>query len=194
MNARVGGLGQVGLVLGAADEDGELRAPCTGDEPLVAVDDPLVAVLDRRSCGSASGPSRRPRARSWRSRTGRSPSHSGRRYCSFWSSVAQCSSVCMLPSSGACAFRANGPMRLRAASADTLAIATWPRPMPPHSFGMCGQPETPLLGRLAHVDDAVDPLVAIPGVGLGLLLDGAHDRGDEVADLERAARRARAGS
>ena len=37
------------------------------------------------------------------------PSHSGRRYFSFCSSVAQCSSVCMLPSSGAWQFRTNGP-------------------------------------------------------------------------------------
>ena len=32
----------------------------------------------------------------------------------------------------------NGPMPTLAASADTAAIAVGPRPMPPHSFGMCG--------------------------------------------------------
>ena len=37
------------------------------------------------------------------------PSHSGRRYFSFWASVAQWSSVCMLPSSGAWQFRTHGP-------------------------------------------------------------------------------------
>ena len=37
------------------------------------------------------------------------PSHSGRRYFSFCSSVAQWSSVCMLPSSGAWQLRTNGP-------------------------------------------------------------------------------------
>ena len=51
------------------------------------------------------------------------PSASGRRYRSFCSGVAQCSSVCMLPSSGACALMTNGPMPVRPASADTNAIA-----------------------------------------------------------------------
>ena len=37
------------------------------------------------------------------------PSQSGRRYFSFCSGVPQCSSVCMLPSSGAWQFRMNGP-------------------------------------------------------------------------------------
>ena len=59
----------------------------------------------------------------------------------------------MLPSSGAWALRANGPMRERAASADTAAMATWPSPMPPHSVGMCGQPEPALLRLAAHLDD-----------------------------------------
>jgi hypothetical protein len=52
------------------------------------------------------------------------PSHSGTRYFSRCSGVAQWSSVCMLPSSGAWAFSANGPKRVRAASALTAAIAT----------------------------------------------------------------------
>ena len=92
-----------------AIEDGELGPAGVGDEPLVAVDDPLVAVLDGAWSGSASGRSRRPRARSWRSSSSPCPSHSGRRYFSFCSSVAQCSSVCMLPSSGAWQLRTNGP-------------------------------------------------------------------------------------
>ena len=37
------------------------------------------------------------------------PSHSGFRYFSFCSSVAQCSSVCMLPSSGAWQLNTHGP-------------------------------------------------------------------------------------
>ena len=54
---RVGGLGEVGVVLGAGDEDGELGSPGPGDEPLVAVDHPLVAVLvgaslDERGVGA----------------------------------------------------------------------------------------------------------------------------------------------
>jgi hypothetical protein len=37
------------------------------------------------------------------------PSQRGRRYFSFCSSVAQLSSVCMLPSSGAMQLKTNGP-------------------------------------------------------------------------------------
>jgi len=66
------------------------------------------------------------------------PSQSGRRYFSFCSSVAQCSRVCMLPSSGAMQLRTQGPTRVLADSACTMARATWPRPMPPHSSGMWG--------------------------------------------------------
>ena len=66
------------------------------------------------------------------------PSHNGRRYFSFCSSVPQCSNVCMLPSSGAWQLKTHGPRRDLAASACTIASCTWPRPMPPHSAGMWG--------------------------------------------------------
>ena len=66
------------------------------------------------------------------------PSHNGRRYFSFCSGVAQCSRVCMLPSSGAWQFNTNGPYDAFAASACTIASSTWPSPMPPHSVGICG--------------------------------------------------------
>ena len=66
------------------------------------------------------------------------PSHSGRRYFSFWASVPQCRRVCWLPSSGAWALSTNGPIDTLAASADTAAIAVGPSPMPPHSGGMWG--------------------------------------------------------
>ena len=66
------------------------------------------------------------------------PSHSGLRYFSFCSGVPQCSSVCMLPSSGAWQFSTHGPMLAFAASACTMASCTCPKPMPPHSLGMCG--------------------------------------------------------
>ncbi len=54
---RVGRLRQVGIVLGAGDEDGEVGPVGVGDEPLVPVDDPLVAVLvgvglDQRRVGA----------------------------------------------------------------------------------------------------------------------------------------------
>ena len=70
------------------------------------------------------------------------PSQRGRRYRSFCSGVPQCSSVCWLPSSGACALMTYGPMPTLAASADTAAIAVGPSPMPPHSAGMWGS-QTP---------------------------------------------------
>ena len=55
--ARVAGLRDLGVLLGAGDEQRELRAAGAGDEPLVAVDDPLVAVgvgerLDQRRVGA----------------------------------------------------------------------------------------------------------------------------------------------
>jgi hypothetical protein len=56
---RIGRLGQLGIVLRAGDEDGELRPAGAGDEPLVALDDPLVAVgvgagLDQRGVGAGN--------------------------------------------------------------------------------------------------------------------------------------------
>ena len=78
------------------------------------------------------------------------PSQSGRRYFSFCSGVAQCRRVCWLPSSGAWAFRTNGPMLTLAASADTAAMAVGPRPMPPHSGGMWGSQSFASLRALAR--------------------------------------------
>ncbi|GAA3672596.1 hypothetical protein GCM10022224_041090 [Nonomuraea antimicrobica] len=75
------------------------------------------------------------------------PSSSGRRYFSFCSSVAQCSKVCMLPSSGAWQLSTHGPMRVLAASDCTMASSTCPRPMPPHSFGMWGSHRPCALAR-----------------------------------------------
>ena len=45
----VAGLGDLGVGIGLGDDDGEVRTVGTGREPLVAVDDPLVAVANRRS-------------------------------------------------------------------------------------------------------------------------------------------------
>ena len=81
------------------------------------------------------------------------PSASGRRYFSFCAGVAACSSVCMLPSSGACALRMYGPMPVRPASAETNAIATGPRPMPSHSVGRCGFHSPRSCARCRKPDD-----------------------------------------
>src|SRR5437870_698340 len=100
------------------------------------------------------------------------PSQSGRRYFSFCASFAQCSRVCMLPSSGAWALRANGPNPDLAASADTAAMATWPSPIPPYSFGICGiarteeNPEIPQAANSAF-------LVDLPADGWAMVRDVA---------------------
>ena len=44
----------------------------------------------------------------------------------------------MFPSSGAWQFKMNGASGTRPASAETVAMPSAPRPMPPYSFGMCG--------------------------------------------------------
>ena len=154
----VGRLGDLGVVLGAGDEDGELRAAGAGDEPLVAVDDPLVAVavgvrLDERRVGAGHlglghGEARPGPALAQRPQV---LAPSARR-------CAQCSSVCRLPSSGAWALSTNGPMPTLAASA--LTPRPWPsgrapcRPTP----WACAAATAPLLaGHLAQVDDRLDP-------------------------------------
>src|SRR6266508_1326279 len=101
------------------------------------------------------------------------PSHSGRRYFSFCASVAQWSSVCMLPSSGAWQFRTNGPKPDLAASACTIASSTWPNPIPPNSSGMWGSQ------RPASFASRLDPVEAAD-----LLLARLDDRVDEVADAQ----------
>ena len=157
----VGAAGALGHVdLGAGDEDGELGPAGVGDEPLVAVDDPLVAVLARRGSGSASGRSRRPRARSWRSTTSWCPRTAAGGTSPSARRSAQCRSVCMLPSSGAMQLRIHGPRRVLAASACTMASSTWPRPMPPHSLGMCGSQRPSAWALARELEDGRDVLVA----------------------------------
>ena len=53
----VAGLRRVGVFVCAGDEDGEVRSFCAGDEPLMSVDNPVVAVLhglrlDERGVGA----------------------------------------------------------------------------------------------------------------------------------------------
>ena len=71
---------RVGMGVGVGDDhrDRQLGADRAGGEPLVAVDHPLVAVEDRRAPAAGSGRSRRPRARSSRSRSGSVPPAAGR--------------------------------------------------------------------------------------------------------------------
>ena len=113
------------------------------------------------------------------------PSHNGFRYFCFCSSVPQCNSVCMLPSSGACALMANGPKLARAASACTIASSTWPSPIPPHSWGMWGSQIPRSLRSRAHLDDAFDELSVV--VAIHRLLEGPHhlvdQRAHAVADV-----------
>ena len=53
----------------------------------------------------------------------------------------------MLPSSGALQLSTQGPSRVLAASDCTMASSTCPRPMPPHSSGMCGSHSPSALAR-----------------------------------------------
>ena len=112
------------------------------------------------------------------------PSQSGRRYFSFCASVAQWSSVCMLPSSGAWAFSANGPKPDFAASADTAAMATCPEPHAAVLLRHVRQPQAPVLGRDAHLDDRLDEEAAVALAFGDPRLGGSHDLGDEVAHLQ----------
>ena len=72
-------LGDIGVLLGADDEDGEVGAVGVGDEPLVAVDHPLVTVrlcaCVRISVGSEPATSGSVMAKHDHA----VPSHSGRR-------------------------------------------------------------------------------------------------------------------
>ena len=87
-------LRRVGVGIGLGDEDREVRAARAADEPLVPVDDPVVAVACtarvRISVGSEPATSGSVMAKHER----RSPSHSGRRYCSFCSSASRSAAAC----------------------------------------------------------------------------------------------------
>ena len=88
-------------VLALRHDDGEARAIRAGDEPLVAVDHPVIAVLHRRGVQRRGiGPA--PGAGSVMQKQERmSPLASGRSQRSFCSGVATTSSRWMLASSGA---------------------------------------------------------------------------------------------
>ena len=73
--------------------------------PLITHSSPSWTAIVRMPVGSEPATSGSVIAKHERTR----PSSSGRRYFSFCSSLAWCSSVCMLPSSGAWALRMNGP-------------------------------------------------------------------------------------
>ena len=108
MNAVFAACGRSGSSSVRADEDRELRSLGVGDEPLVTVDHPFVAVLNRRGLDQ-----RRVAAGNLgfghRETAHRRAFAQRARYFSFCSSVPQCSSVCMLPSSGAWQFNTHGP-------------------------------------------------------------------------------------
>ena len=73
--------------------------------PLITQSSPSFTAL---RLDAASGRSRRPRARSSRSTSATRPRRAGAGSAPSGRAFAQCSSVCMLPSSGAWALRTNG--------------------------------------------------------------------------------------
>ena len=107
-----------------------------------------------RASGSASGRSRRPRARSSRSTTAPMPSHSGLQVLLLLLVGAPVQQRVHVALVGRLAVeRRTARSRVLAASACTMASSTWPRPMPPHSSGMCGSHRPRSLRRRAHLDD-----------------------------------------
>ena len=96
-----GALVAVRVGVGDRHDDQEVGHRGVGGEPLVAVDDPLVAVLRPRSSGAASGRCRRVSGSVIEKAERRSPASSGCSHCSFWSSVPASASTSELPESGA---------------------------------------------------------------------------------------------
>ena len=177
MNAVLAACGQVGVVLGAGDEDGELARRAPRDEPLVAVDDPLVAVRYARvwmSVGSEPGDLGLGHGEA---RAEPLPSHSGSQVLLLLlvgAPVQQRVHVALVgrlaveherPDAGSCA-----------ASAETHAIATWPSPMPPHSSGMCGSHRPHSCAAAAHLDDRAIESSRSLSRPIGLRLDRPHHR------------------
>ena len=91
----------------------------------------------------------------------------------------------MLPSSGAWQLSTNGPYEALAASACTIASSTWPRPMPPHSFGICGSHSPASLAAWRMPNSNADVLLAIHPLGIAdLRLARLDDLVDERSDSQ----------
>ena len=173
-------LGDLGLGLGARDQDRELRAARARDEPLVAVDHPVIAVQPR--LGLDQG------------RVGAGYVGLGHREAGARPPVAERLQVLLLllvrrpvqqgvhvalvgglaiegersePGLG-CLGRYTGHRNVTEAHAAEL-------------LGHVGQPQAPFLGGLAHCDHLLDQQLAIALVGLDFLLGRAHDLVAEVA-------------
>ena len=98
--------GGVGAGLHHGDHDLAAGVAGAGDVVLLAVDHPLVAVEHGLACGCSWRPTRRRRARSWRTPSGSRRRSSGSSHCFFCSGVPTRSSTSMLPVSGARAVEA----------------------------------------------------------------------------------------
>ena len=135
--------------VGDRHDDQEVGDRGVGGEPLVAVDDPLVAVAHGARLQQRRVRARRSRARSSRTPTCRSPASSGcsqRSFCSSRARPARGSRE--LPESGAWlpnAFGANGEVPRISCIRPSL---TWPKPWPPSSGVQVRGPQPALLDLL----------------------------------------------
>jgi hypothetical protein len=125
----------VSLVLATTIENAAPRAPVMHHlRPLMTHSSPSRTADVSRFVGSEDATSGSVIAKHERVR----PSASGRRKVSSCSALPAMSSVCMLPSSGAIAFRPSEARPLTPHSWLMSAMPSTPTPRPPHSSGRCG--------------------------------------------------------
>ena len=162
----------------------ELGAAGAGDEPLVAVDHPLVAVavgegLDQRRVGAGD-----LRLGHREARAGRALAQRPEVLLLLLVGAPSAASVCWLPSSGAWALSTNGPIadlgRLGRHGGHRRRAEAHPAPLRRH----VRQPEPPVLaGLLAQLDDRLDDLGARSSWSVASH-SGRTTLVHEVADLE----------
>ena len=101
----------------------------------------------------------------------------------------------MLPSSGAWQLSTNDPSDVRALSADTAAMAVGTEPHAAELRRHVRQPEAPLLGLLAQLEDGDDELAAAfgvvrsmvrsPSAGFTTVVMNSRTRSADVLDVGR---------